>query len=83
MELGTCYFPRCSEVLSRLLDHDSFELSELENNTTEGRKKRYLELQEEIMEAFLEDKKELDESVLRSASSKSAGRARAKSAKRC
>lgn len=84
VELGMRYFPRCSEVLSRLVDHDASELIELENNTTEVRRKRYLELQEEIMEAFLQDKKELDGTVLgSSASSKSAGRARGKSAKKC
>lgn len=83
VELGMQYFPRCSEVLSRLVDHDASELIDLENNTSEVRRKRYLELQEEIMEAFLQDKKELDGSVLGSASSKSTGRVRGKSAKKC
>ncbi|KAJ6813700.1 putative regulatory protein NPR1 isoform X1 [Iris pallida] len=83
VELGMRYFPRCAEVLSKIMDDDYSDLSYPEQNTTEGRKQRYLELQDEMKKAFDEDKQKLDGSVFSSKSSKLPGRIRTKSARKC
>ncbi|KAH7852382.1 hypothetical protein Vadar_024203 [Vaccinium darrowii] len=62
VELGKLFFPRCSEVLNDMVDNDLSELV-LPNETQEERqlkKRRYMELKEDITRAFLEDKEEFN-----------------------
>lgn len=77
MELGKLFFPRCSEILSKIMDADDIsELACLENDNPEDRllkKQRYIELQEVIKKAFDEDKEEFDRSAMSFSASTSSG----------
>ncbi|OMO67278.1 BTB/POZ-like protein [Corchorus capsularis] len=73
VELGKRFFPRCSEVLNKIMDAD--DLSQLAcggNDTPEERlvkRRRYNELQDVLSKAFHEDKEEFDRSAISSSSS--------------
>lgn len=73
MDLGKRFFPRCSEVLNKIMDADDLsDLAYLGNGTTEERllkKRRYKELQDQLCKAFNEDKEENDKSRISSSSS--------------
>ncbi|KAL9224690.1 hypothetical protein vseg_000702 [Gypsophila vaccaria] len=73
VELGKCFFPRCSEVLNKIMDaEDLSQLAYLNNDTPEERlrkKRRYDELQDALTKAFTEDKEEFKRSTLSSSSS--------------
>lgn len=73
VDLGKRFFPRCSEVLNKIMDDDALgELACLATGTTEEqlrKRKRYLELQELLSKAFNEDKKEQNRSISSSSSS--------------
>ncbi|KAJ7979328.1 putative Regulatory protein NPR1 [Quillaja saponaria] len=73
VELGKRFFPRCSEVLNKIMDADDLsQLSYLGNGTPEERlvkRQRYTELQEILTKAFNEDKEEFDRSAISSSSS--------------
>ncbi|XP_057500366.1 BTB/POZ domain and ankyrin repeat-containing protein NPR1-like [Actinidia eriantha] len=75
VELGKRFFPRCSEVLNKIMDADDLsELAYLENENDEERqlkKQRYAELQEVLSKAFNEDKEEFNRSKNLSYSSSS------------
>ncbi|XP_057967741.1 BTB/POZ domain and ankyrin repeat-containing protein NPR1 [Malania oleifera] len=77
VELGKRFFPRCSNVLNKIMDADDLsELAYLGNDTLEERrlkKRRYLELQEVLGKAFNEDKEEYDKSGISSSSSSTSG----------
>ncbi|XP_042487123.1 BTB/POZ domain and ankyrin repeat-containing protein NPR1-like [Macadamia integrifolia] len=72
VELGKRFFPRCSEVLNKIMDADSLqELAHLGNDIPEERvlkRRRYMELQEILSKAFHEDKEEFDKSAAMSSS---------------
>ncbi|XP_012076963.1 BTB/POZ domain and ankyrin repeat-containing protein NPR1 isoform X3 [Jatropha curcas] len=81
VELGKRFFPRCSEVLNRIMDAEELsQLAYLGNETSEERlqkKQRFMELQEVLTKAFTEDKQEFDRSTISSSSSsKSVGAVR-------
>ncbi|KAK9274559.1 hypothetical protein L1049_021808 [Liquidambar formosana] len=69
VELGKRFFPRCSEVLNKIMDAE--DLSELACLPDERllKKRRYIELQEVLSKAFSEDKEEFDRSAISSSSS--------------
>lgn len=73
VELGKRFFPRCSEVLNKIMDADDLSLlARLEHDTPEERrlkKRRYMELQDILSKAFSEDKEEFDKSTFSSSSS--------------
>ncbi|KAK9715728.1 hypothetical protein RND81_06G185600 [Saponaria officinalis] len=73
VELGKRFFPRCSEVLNKIMDaEDLSQLAYLNNDTPEERlrkKRRYDELQDALTKAFTEDKEEFQRSTLSSSSS--------------
>ena len=62
VELGKRFFPRCSEVLNKIMDADDLsEIAYMGNDTPEERQlknQRYMELQEILTKAFTEDKEE-------------------------
>ncbi|KAJ8568720.1 hypothetical protein K7X08_030942 [Anisodus acutangulus] len=62
VELGKRFFPRCSEVLNKIMDADDLsEIAYMGNDTPEERqlkRQRYMELQEILSKAFTEDKEE-------------------------
>ncbi|KAF8036217.1 hypothetical protein BT93_C2046 [Corymbia citriodora subsp. variegata] len=66
VELGKCFFPRCSNVLDNIMDADDCtRLACLDNGTMEERllkRRRFTELQETFSKAFNEDKKEFEKS---------------------
>ncbi|KAH9625966.1 hypothetical protein KSS87_022366 [Heliosperma pusillum] len=73
VELGKRFFPRCSNVLNKIMDaEDLSQLAYLGNDTPEERirkRKRYVELQDALTKAFTEDKEEFDRSTLSSSAS--------------
>lgn len=73
VELGKRFFPRCSEVLNKIMDADDLnQLACPGNDTPEERllkRIRYMELQEVVSKAFNEDKEEFDRSAISSSSS--------------
>ncbi|XP_052182522.1 BTB/POZ domain and ankyrin repeat-containing protein NPR1 isoform X2 [Diospyros lotus] len=73
VELGKRFFPRCSEVLNKIMDADDLsQLAYMENESAQERqlkKERYLELQEILCKAFDEDKEDFGWSTLSSSSS--------------
>jgi regulatory protein NPR1 len=75
VELGRRFFPRCSEVLNKIMDADDLsELAYLGKDTPDERqlkKQRYIELQEVLNQAFSEDKEEFQKSNILSSSSSS------------
>lgn len=66
VELGRRFFPRCSEVLDKIMDNDDLsQLAYLRNDSPDERetkKQRYTEIQELLNEAFSEDKEEFHRS---------------------
>lgn len=77
VELGKRFFPRCSEVLNKIMDDDLTDITDIgafgNDNTSEDeeRRKRYLELQGVLEKAFTADKEEFDRSAISSSSSNS------------
>lgn len=73
VELGKRFFPRCSEVLNKIMDNDDLsELAFVGNDTAEERllkKRRYMELQDLLSQAFTQDKEENDTSTVSSSTS--------------
>lgn len=71
MELGKRFFPRCSEVLNKIMDAEDLSLlAYLGHDTpTERLVKKRMELQEVLSKAFDEDKEEIDWSAIASSSS--------------
>ncbi|KAI8553462.1 hypothetical protein RHMOL_Rhmol05G0018100 [Rhododendron molle] len=67
VELGKRFFPRCSEVLNKMVDDDDWsELAYIRNETQEERqlkKRRYMEIQDVIIKAFHKDKEEFHKCV--------------------
>ncbi|XAR67149.1 hypothetical protein NMG60_11013598 [Bertholletia excelsa] len=66
VELGKRFFPRCSDVLNKIMDtEDLSDLAHLENETPEDRqlkRQRFMEIQQVLTKAFTEDKEEFDRS---------------------
>ncbi|CAM8890247.1 hypothetical protein QQ045_024240 [Rhodiola kirilowii] len=86
VELGKRFFPRCSEVINKIMDSDDIpelayirngslaELARVQNCSSEERllkRRRCLELQEQVIKAFSEDKEEIDKSGISISSSSS------------
>lgn len=69
MELGKRFFPRCSEVINKIMDDDITEITGFGHNSSEEKRRRFLELQDVLSKAFSEDKEEFDRSSLSSSSS--------------
>ncbi|KAJ8464763.1 hypothetical protein OPV22_027315 [Ensete ventricosum] len=69
VELGKRFFPRCSEVINKIMDDDITEITGFGHNTSEEKRRRFLELQDVLSKAFSEDKVEFDRSALSSSSS--------------
>uniref|UniRef100_A0A0C9RZ07 TSA: Wollemia nobilis Ref_Wollemi_Transcript_1541_2401 transcribed RNA sequence n=1 Tax=Wollemia nobilis TaxID=56998 RepID=A0A0C9RZ07_9CONI len=72
VELGKRFFPRCSEVLNKIMDDDMSEFTCLEKGTSEEqrvKRQRYDELKAVVTEAFTKDKEDLAKSSLSSSSS--------------
>ncbi|TXG61587.1 hypothetical protein EZV62_012950 [Acer yangbiense] len=74
VELGKRFFPRCSEVLNKIMDaEDLTQLARVGNNISPEervlKRTRYVELQEVLNKAFSEDKVEFDRSAISSSSS--------------
>ncbi|XP_076890613.1 BTB/POZ domain and ankyrin repeat-containing protein NPR1-like [Bidens hawaiensis] len=72
VELGKRFFPRCSEVLNKIIDSERHN----ENNTPEepeSKKQKYLQVQETLNKAFNEDKEEFDKYAISSSSSSTSG----------
>jgi regulatory protein NPR1 len=72
VELGKRFFPRCSNVLDKIMD-DEFEMSALGRDTSIERKRRFHDLQDVLQKAFSEDKEEFDRSGRSSSSSSTIG----------
>ncbi|KAL7211099.1 hypothetical protein ACSBR2_014056 [Camellia fascicularis] len=69
VEMGRRYFPHCSEVLDKFMEDDLPDLFYLEKGTPEEqliKRKRFVELKEDVQKAFNEDKAELHHSGLSS-----------------
>ncbi|XP_050376422.1 BTB/POZ domain and ankyrin repeat-containing protein NPR1-like [Argentina anserina] len=78
VELGKRFFPRCSEVMNKIMDGDDMsQLIYTGNDTPEVRltKRRYMEIQEVLSKAFDEDKQDIDRSGMSSSSSSTSVRA--------
>ncbi|GLJ48043.1 hypothetical protein SUGI_1014440 [Cryptomeria japonica] len=74
VELGKRFFPRCSDVLNKIMDDDMSEFASLEKGTSEEqrlKRQRYDELKAVVSEAFMQDKEEFQKSSLSSSSSSS------------
>ncbi|XP_077210587.1 BTB/POZ domain and ankyrin repeat-containing protein NPR1-like isoform X2 [Tasmannia lanceolata] len=70
VELGKRFFPRCSDVLNKIMDND--DLANLALEETEEqllKKRRFIEIQDVLEKAFTEDKEEFERSTLSSSSS--------------
>lgn len=67
MELGKKYFPRCSNVLDKIMDED---LSGLVDHwdKSEEKKRRFNDVQDMVKKAFYEDTQERDRSAQSSSS---------------
>ncbi|KAL6627269.1 hypothetical protein ACP70R_030995 [Stipagrostis hirtigluma subsp. patula] len=68
VELGKRFFPRCSQVLDKIMDDES-ELASLGRDTSVEKKRRFHDLQNVLQKAFSEDKEEFDRSARSSSSS--------------
>jgi regulatory protein NPR1 len=70
VELGKRFFPRCSNVLDKIMD-DEAELASLGRDTftSTEKKRRFHDLQDLLLKAFDEDKEENDRSALSSSAS--------------
>jgi regulatory protein NPR1 len=70
VELGKRFFPRCSNVLDKIMD-DEAELAALgrDTSTSTDKKRRFHDLQDLLLKAFDEDKEEFNRSAISSSSS--------------
>jgi regulatory protein NPR1 len=68
VELGKRFFPRCSNVLDKIMDDETDPVS-LGRDTSAEKRKRFHDLQDVLQKAFHEDKEENDRSGLSSSSS--------------
>lgn len=70
VELGKQFFPRCSNVIDKIMDdEDHTDLTTgLGHKNSEEKRRRFLELQDVLLKAFSEDKEEFDRSALPSTS---------------
>ncbi|KAK6944805.1 Ankyrin repeat [Dillenia turbinata] len=68
-ELGKRFFPRCSDVLNKIMDADDWSQLAYLGHGSARKKQRYMELLEIVNEAFTEDKEEFDRSTMSSSSS--------------
>ncbi|CAL5346527.1 unnamed protein product [Camellia sinensis] len=69
VEMGRRYFPHCSEVFDKFMEDDLTDLFYLEKGTPEEqliKRKRFVELKEDVQKAFNKDKAELHRSGLSS-----------------
>ncbi|CAH2048322.1 unnamed protein product [Thlaspi arvense] len=73
VELGKRFFPRCSAVLDQIMDCDDLTQLACEGEDTPEKriqkKQRYMEIQETVKKAFIEDKEEFGNSSLSASSS--------------
>lgn len=72
VEMGRRYFPHCSEVLDKFMEDDLPDLFYLEKGTPEEqrtKRKRFMELKQDVQKAFHKDKAESHRSGLSSSSS--------------
>jgi regulatory protein NPR1 len=76
VELGKKYFPRCSDVLDKIMDDDLTELTAPKRDTSEEKRRRFNDLQEVLEKAFSEDRQEWDRCAHSSSSSTTIKRAR-------
>ena len=70
MELGKRYFPRCSEVLNKIVDSEGHQWINTPEER-ESKKQKYTQVQEEVNKAYDEDKEEYEKSQAISSSSSS------------
>jgi regulatory protein NPR1 len=75
VELGKRFFPRCSNVLDKIMD-DEIETAAFVRDTSMERKRRFHDLQDVLQKAFSEDKEEFDRSARSSSSSSTIGAVR-------
>uniref|UniRef100_J3KX94 Uncharacterized protein n=2 Tax=Oryza brachyantha TaxID=4533 RepID=J3KX94_ORYBR len=68
VELGKRFFPRCSNVLDKIMDDETDPVS-LGRDTSAEKKRRFNDLQDVLRKAFHEDKEAYDRSALSSSSS--------------
>ncbi|KAM0891814.1 hypothetical protein ACQ4PT_026117 [Festuca glaucescens] len=70
VELGKRYFPRCSNVLDKIMD-DEAELASLgrDTSTYTEKKRRFHDLQDLLLKAFKQDKEEFNTSAISCSSS--------------
>ncbi|KAG7964035.1 hypothetical protein I3843_09G148100 [Carya illinoinensis] len=69
VEMGRRYFPHCSEVLDKFMEDDLPDLFYLEKGTPEEqriKRKRFMELKQDVQKAFHKDKAESNRSGLSS-----------------
>ncbi|KAE7995984.1 hypothetical protein FH972_000735 [Carpinus fangiana] len=74
VEMGRRYFPHCSEVLDKFMEDDLPDLFYLDKGTPveqKIKKRRFMELKDEVQKAFDKDKAESGRSGLSSSSSSS------------
>ncbi|KAJ3693825.1 hypothetical protein LUZ60_009305 [Juncus effusus] len=73
VELGKRFFPRCSAVLDKIMDDDLTDLTcqWRDRDSSGDKRRRYLDLQDILEQAFCEDKQEFDRSALSSSSTSS------------
>uniref|UniRef100_A0A5B6ZYU0 Putative ankyrin repeat family protein n=1 Tax=Davidia involucrata TaxID=16924 RepID=A0A5B6ZYU0_DAVIN len=72
VEMGRRYFPHCSEVLDKFMEDDLPDLVYLEKGTPEEKRikrKRFMELKDDVQKAFNKDKAELHRAGLSPSSS--------------
>ncbi|KAK7246099.1 hypothetical protein RIF29_40958 [Crotalaria pallida] len=74
VEMGRRYFPHCSEVLDKFMEDDLPDLFYLEKGTREEqgvKRKRFMELKDDVCKAFTKDKAEFSRTGISSSSSSS------------
>lgn len=74
VEMGRRYFPHCSEVLDKFMEDDLPDLFYLEKGTPDEqriKRRRFMELKNDVQKAFNKDKAESSRSGLSSSSSSS------------
>jgi regulatory protein NPR1 len=69
VKLGKKYFPRCSDVLDKIMDDNLTELTAPDRDTSEEKRRRFNDLQDVLKKAFSEDRQELDRCAHSSSSS--------------
>lgn len=74
VEMGRRYFPHCSEVLDKFMEDDLPDLFYLEKGSSieqRMKRRRFMELRDDVQKAFHKDKAESSHSGLSSSSSSS------------